>query len=862
MLDFRFNKPEMLALESRIMFDGAFAGDAASVSESNELINKEAEREYQVRTLSNPNQIIFLDNNVKVSSSFGSHLDAETELVFLESKSSGIQQITDHLADRQGIESIHIISHGSEGQINIGNTVLNNDNLSSYNDQLSRIGGALAEGGDILLYGCNVGEATGRDFVAAFADATGADVAASKNVTGGIDVGGDWRLEIESGSIEADTTTFSQFSGFSGTLTTPSVSSGGSTGYIKDTDAIIAASSISISNGGDYGGGGSLNVAITSADSSETLSLTKVSNAATGANVVSVVGSSLYLGSGSTANVIGSIDGTLNGENGTALQINFISNSFSNPSFETGDLTGWTADTSTQIDIGTTSIAGIRTPVDGSDPANSGGDSDVPSTKGTWTAPVNTVDKSHGTYSLQLKSAGMTTSNGYDVVHGPSVYSDVFAGENGQTISFDWRALGGGDAYDVFGYIVNTSTNATTEILNATGTSAAGTTAWATANVTIPATGNYRFVFISGTYDFTGGRAAGASLYIDNIQVFNAVTDAIVSSVAKLVTYETAETTMSAEERAERTLTFTATDADGNAGNSTATVYETFPVEITNPQQVSAVNTVSEVSVEAGVIKINRDGLQTFVRETTVERDNQSSNSLKLFDADTLSGESDVGSTFSEVEVSVREASPSNNTGPTAQSNTAQASSPNNPDQNFATPLVPTFNNLTLKDGGLSVLNGIKDPDISSLGRVSFTIPNDAFAKSNNDTMVTLKAAQAGGRELPSWLKFDPVEGKFEGQLPEDFVGSLKVLVTATDQNGNEVTTTFIIEKDANSGPVNDEASELIPVDDAEAQILAARERAFASLEFSQQLQLSKLTTKPLSQIEIREVIRAMEVAG
>ena len=851
-------------LEPRIMFDGAFATDAVNVSESEELINKEAEREYDVRILTNPTQIIFLDSNVNVSSSFSSHLDAETELFFLESKSDGIQQIIDHLAGKKGIESIHIISHGSEGQINIGNTVLNIDNLSSYYDQLAEIGEVIAEDGDILLYGCNVGEATGRDFVASFANATGADVAASSNTTGGIDAGGDWRLEIESGSIEANTTTFSQFSGFSGTLTTPAVSSGGSTGYIKDSDAVTAASSISIANGGDYGGGGSLNVAITSADASETLSLTKVSSASTGANVVSVVGSSLYLGSGSTANVIGSIDGTLNGENGTALQINFISNSFSNPSFETGDLTGWTADTSTQIDIGTTSIAGIPTPADGSDPANSGGDSDVPSTKGTWTAPVNTVDKSHGTYSLQLKSAGMTTSNGYDVVHGPSVYSDVFAGENGQTISFDWRALGGGDAYDVFGYIVNTSTNATTEILNATGTSAAGTTAWATANVTIPAAGNYRFVFISGTYDFTGGQAAGASLYIDNIQVFNAVTDSIVSSVAKLVTYETAETTMTAADRAERTLTFTATDADGNAGNNTATIYETFPVaaEVTNPQQVSAVNTVGEVSVEAGIIQINRDGLQTFVRETSVEGGSQSSISPSPFDADILLGESDLGATFSEVEASVREVSPSNNSGPTVQNNPAQASSLNSQGQNFAMTLVPTFNNLTLRDGGLSVLNGIKDPDIGSLGRVAFTIPNDAFAKSNNDTMVTLKASQPGGRELPSWLKFDPVAGKFEGQLPEDFEGLLKVLVTATDQNGNEVTTTFIIEKDANSGPANDETSELIPANDAEAQILAARERAFASSDFSQQLQLSKLSTKPLSQIEIKNAIRAIKVAG
>ena len=201
---------------------------------------------------------------------------------------------------------------------------------------------------------------------------------------------------MESGSIEDDTTLFSEYSGFSGLLTTPSVSDGGRTGYFKDADAVVAAPGMNITNGGDYGGGGSLTVAVTSVDTSETLSLTKVGTALTGSNVVSVVGSTLYLGSGSGANVVGSIDPTNNGESGNNLQINFLSDSFTNASFETGDLTGWTADTNTQIDIGTTSIAGVATPSDSSDPANSGGDSDVPTRKGTWTADIKTNAKSHG----------------------------------------------------------------------------------------------------------------------------------------------------------------------------------------------------------------------------------------------------------------------------------------------------------------------------------------------------------------------------------------------------------------------------------------------------------------------------------
>ncbi len=833
----------MLALEPRIMFDGALAGDAVDVT----LVNKpnciEGELEADLQPHSNDlNRVIFIDGNIQISSELNNNLNGQSEIFTLKSGEDGVTQMATFLAGRKDVASIHIVSHGAEGQINIGNTVLDIKNLSSYGDQLAEIGNALSDDGDILLYGCNVANSNGRDFVDSLARATGADVAASIDLTGSTDAGGNWLLEAQSGLIETDTNLFVQYSGFSGLLSTPSVSDGGKTGYIKDEPPVIVSPSMSVTNGGDYGGGGSLTVEVTSADASETLSLIKVSSPSTASNVVSVVGSSLYLGSGGGSNIVGSIDGTNNGENGNSLQINFLSDSFTNASFETGDLTGWTADTGTQIDIGTTSIAGIATPADSSDPVNSGGDSDVPSTKGTWTAPVNTVDKSHGTYSLQLKSAGMTTSNGYDVVHGPSVYSDVFAGENGQTISFDWRALGGGDAYDVFGYIVNTGTNATTEILNATGTSAAGTTAWATANVTIPATGNYRFVFISGTYDFTGGKAAGASLYIDNIQVFNAVDDTIVSQVAKLITYQTTATTLTEADRTARTLTFTATDADGNSNSNTAIIFEDFPVEevvATPPQQVSISNAVSEINVPASEIQISRDGLQTFVRDKggvgTVS-------SAISFGPEAIGGEDTQG-----LDVN-----------PAPRNDNLQSQSPAPITTSFSIAVMPQSNSSSLNDGGLSILNGIKDPDIGSLGIISFSIPNDAFAKSNNDTMVSLKALQPGGKALPSWLKFDPVAGRFEGQIPEDFEGSIEVLVTATDQNGNEVTTSFVIEKDiAIPGTSNKEKTELDPSEIKE-KILAIQKQNFSRSDFSQQILFSRLQTNLLGQSEIHEVIRSI----
>lgn len=102
--------------------------------------------------------------------------------------------------------------------------------------------------------------------------------------------------------------------------------------------------------------------------------------------------------------------------------------------------------------------------------------------------------------------------DGY-VTHGPAVYSDPFTVGAGRQISLDWKAVDESDDFHVFGYLLNTATCAQTEVIDATGESQD----WTTTQVEIPAAGTYRFVFVSGSYDYSWGGAAGAYMYIDNI---------------------------------------------------------------------------------------------------------------------------------------------------------------------------------------------------------------------------------------------------------------------------------------------------------------------------------------------------------
>ncbi len=144
--------------------------------------------------------LFFVDSRVHNIEHLTSQFSSDTTVIILDPERDGIKQILEILQEYSGLTSIHIISHGGPGSIAVGNTVLDTATLDSYADDLRFIGSGLEEGGDILLYGCNVGVGTeGQEFVERLSDLTGADVAASDDVSGGDAVGGDWELEGRNG---------------------------------------------------------------------------------------------------------------------------------------------------------------------------------------------------------------------------------------------------------------------------------------------------------------------------------------------------------------------------------------------------------------------------------------------------------------------------------------------------------------------------------------------------------------------------------------------------------------------------------------------------------------------------------------
>ena len=215
------SKKLIQALEPRVMLDGAAVATAMDtideLTQSNKIDEGLENKSNKFKAASDTKlpfvngidasqnsksrQIIFIDSAVEDIDTLINSFDDNAEVHVIQSDQDGFVEIQKILSDESDVDALHIIGHGSVGQIAFGTAVLNSDTLDSYENTLKAIGLSLTEQGDILFYGCNVvADQNGEIFINQIADITQADVAASDDVTG---KGGDWDLEKHTGIIEA-----------------------------------------------------------------------------------------------------------------------------------------------------------------------------------------------------------------------------------------------------------------------------------------------------------------------------------------------------------------------------------------------------------------------------------------------------------------------------------------------------------------------------------------------------------------------------------------------------------------------------------------------------------------------------------
>ncbi|NQY86832.1 MAG: DUF4347 domain-containing protein [Colwellia sp.] len=200
-------KPLISALEPRILFDGAAVATAVDALDNSafesSLLDKNTTPAAVEPLSRDRNEVVFVDSSVENYETIVDGLGADVEVFIIDSETGGLEQIAAILEGKDEIDAIHIISHGSVGEISLGSSLLNVQNIDNSSAALESISNSLSESGDILLYGCNVAsDGRGQEFINKIAASTQADVAASEDITGAAALGGDWDLEVKTGIIE------------------------------------------------------------------------------------------------------------------------------------------------------------------------------------------------------------------------------------------------------------------------------------------------------------------------------------------------------------------------------------------------------------------------------------------------------------------------------------------------------------------------------------------------------------------------------------------------------------------------------------------------------------------------------------
>ena len=229
--------PRLMRLEPRFMFDGAAVADAAHMVEAGPLADiavKEAQSAAQqpaladkgiavpgdsraeqaapagevkaedlggvVRAVTDAKEILFIDSAVADKATLIAGTRAGVEIVVLDAARDPWEQMSQVIAQHEGISAVHLVSHGAEGALILGGKDYTESGLQAESAHLAGWQAHLSANADILLYGCDVAAGVdGSAFINSLARITAADVAASTGGTGSAAQSGDWVLEKQTG---------------------------------------------------------------------------------------------------------------------------------------------------------------------------------------------------------------------------------------------------------------------------------------------------------------------------------------------------------------------------------------------------------------------------------------------------------------------------------------------------------------------------------------------------------------------------------------------------------------------------------------------------------------------------------------
>ncbi len=797
-------------------------------------------------------QVVFVDTSVTdyqrlVDDIYQNHKDAQ--IIYLDPTQNGVDQVSQALANYTGLDAVHFISHSQVGALELGNQVVNTNNLDHFSQQISNWKNSLSESADILFYGCDLAANTqGLALMDRLAELTKADIAASDDITGHKNLGGDWLLEQHKGSIE------------SGVIVSAAAQADWQ-GTLADTNYIYTGSGnrqVPVSSGSQVGQSFNYDSPGATYTVNEiSLQLARFNNAVAQTITVELRDSwnGVVLGSASIASSAISATGfewhtfsfadvsltdsqtyyiqvTTSANDNAILISHHDANVYNNSSMiqnGTPDALGWDLAFKLSQDDGTNAAPVVANPIS---------DKSVnQDTAFNYVMPANTFSDPDNndtlSYRAQLQGGGSLdwiTFNEITRTFGGTPHNHQVGTWHVEVIATDNHGASTSEFFDV---VVN-NVNDTPVLDNPI------------ADKSVHVNNPFNYVVPANTFSdpdndtlsytaqLSGGGALPSWLHFDG-----------------------------------STRTFSGTPGNGDTGTisvqviasdpSTATASDTFDISIANVYddtgngnslyplvpgdfagqsiQYSSAMTTNEISVQ--IYKDPGAANQTLTMEL---RDGYNGNVIALATVNTSSlsaGYQWVSFDFADINV------------PAYQVNWMRVSSDGtdhlisvayhntdvyntgvffnnvggvgNWDMAFAVNQIPA-------NSAPTVANPIPDNSATEMVAFSYTFPANTFNDANGDTL-TYTAKQSNGSPLPPWLNFNAATRTFSGMPDDGDVGTRSIQVTASDGRGGIVSDTF----DLVIINVNDPPTVNVPVPDQTATKNAAYTYTFPAYTFADQ---------------------------
>jgi N-acetylneuraminic acid mutarotase len=149
--------------------------------------------------------IVFFESAVADYQVLRQGLAEGTDAVLLDSGGDGLSEMAAFLANRHDVSAIGVVAHGSPGAVALGTMTFNAASVAACGADLGVVSAALALGGELDLWSCNV--AAGEEGAAlahALATVTGAKVAAATHAVGDAVPGASWQLDVRVGGARGE----------------------------------------------------------------------------------------------------------------------------------------------------------------------------------------------------------------------------------------------------------------------------------------------------------------------------------------------------------------------------------------------------------------------------------------------------------------------------------------------------------------------------------------------------------------------------------------------------------------------------------------------------------------------------------